>query len=83
MVVKGKVKNITDYGVFIDLGGLDGLLHITDMSWKKIKHPKEMVQLGDTLELMVLNYDKEENKVSLGLKQLVPNPWEDIHKKIS
>ncbi|GAB6888136.1 30S ribosomal protein S1 [Desulfothermus okinawensis JCM 13304] len=81
MVVKGKVKNITDYGVFIDLGGLDGLLHITDMSWKKIKHPKEMVQLGDTLELMVLNYDKEENKVSLGLKQLVPNPWEDIHKK--
>jgi len=81
MVVKGKVKNITDYGVFIDLGGLDGLLHITDMSWKKIKHPKEMVQLGDTLELMVLNYDREEQKVSLGLKQLVPNPWEDIHKK--
>jgi len=81
MIVKGKVKNITDYGVFIDLGGLDGLLHITDMSWKKIKHPKEMVQLGDTLELMVLNYDREEQKVSLGLKQLVPNPWEDIHKK--
>lgn len=81
MVVKGKVKNITDYGVFIDLGGLDGLLHITDMSWKKIKHPKEMVQLGDTLDLMVLNYDREEQKVSLGLKQLVPNPWEDIHKK--
>ncbi len=80
-VVKGKVKNITDYGVFIDLGGLDGLLHITDMSWKKIRHPKEMVQLGDTLELMVLHYDREEQKVSLGLKQLVPNPWENIHEK--
>ena len=80
-VVSGRVKNITDYGVFIDLGGLDGLLHITDMSWKRIKHPREMVQLGDTLELKVLNYDRNEQKVSLGLKQLVPNPWEDITSK--
>jgi len=79
--VKGKVKNITEYGVFIDLGGLDGLLHITDMSWKRIKHPKEMVALGDELELKVLNFDKEGQKVSLGLKQLVPDPWEDISGK--
>ncbi|WP_432734701.1 30S ribosomal protein S1 [Maridesulfovibrio sp. FT414] len=79
--VIGKVKNITEYGVFIDLGGLDGLLHITDMSWKRIKHPKEMVALGDELELKVLNFDKEGQKVSLGLKQLVPDPWEDISGK--
>ncbi|WP_027720274.1 30S ribosomal protein S1 [Maridesulfovibrio zosterae] len=79
--VIGKVKNITEYGVFIDLGGLDGLLHITDMSWKRIKHPKEMVSLGDELELKVLNFDKEGQKVSLGLKQLVPDPWEDISGK--
>lgn len=80
-VVTGKVKNVTEYGVFIDLGGLDGLLHITDMSWKRIKHPKEMVALGDELELKVLNFDQEGQKVSLGLKQLVPDPWEDISGK--
>ncbi len=79
--IVGKVKNITEYGVFIDLGGLDGLLHITDMSWKRIKHPKEMVALGDELELKVLNFDQEGQKVSLGLKQLVPDPWEDISGK--
>ncbi|MDK2957184.1 MAG: small subunit ribosomal protein [Desulfovibrionales bacterium] len=80
-VLQGKVKNITEYGVFIDLGGLDGLLHITDMSWKRIKHPKEMVQLGDELTLKVLNFDREGQKVSLGLKQLVPDPWENIASK--
>jgi small subunit ribosomal protein S1 len=80
-VVQGKVKNITEYGVFIDLGGLDGLLHITDMSWKRIKHPKEMVGLGDDLELKILNFDREGQKVSLGLKQLVPDPWENIAEK--
>ncbi len=80
-VVKGKVKNITEYGVFIDLGGLDGLLHITDMSWKRIRHPKEMVQLGDELDLKVLHFDREGQKVSLGLKQLVPDPWENIANK--
>lgn len=80
-VVQGKVKNITEYGVFIDLGGLDGLLHITDMSWKRIRHPKEMVQLGDDLELKVLGFDAEEKKVSLGLKQLVSDPWENIEEK--
>ncbi len=80
-IVTGKVKNITEYGVFVDLGGLDGLLHITDMSWKRIKHPKELVQLGDTLELKVLSYDQGDQKVSLGMKQLVQNPWEGIHEK--
>jgi len=79
--VTGRVKNITEYGVFVDLGGLDGLLHITDMSWKRIKHPKEMVQMGDELELKVLNYDPEDQKVSLGMKQLIPNPWEGIAEK--
>ncbi|MDD4733001.1 MAG: 30S ribosomal protein S1 [Desulfovibrio sp.] len=80
-VVKGKVKNITEYGVFVDLGGLDGLLHITDMSWKRIRHPKEMVSLGDELELKVLNFDRESQKVSLGLKQLTADPWESIETK--
>jgi len=79
--VTGIVKNITEYGVFIDLGGLDGLLHITDMSWKRIKHPKEMVQLGDELTLKVLSFDKGEKKVSLGLKQLVQDPWANISEK--
>lgn len=79
--VPGVVKNITEYGVFIDLGGLDGLLHITDMSWKRIRHPREMVHLGDELQLKVLSFDKEEKKVSLGLKQLVPDPWINISEK--
>ncbi|MFO8031307.1 MAG: 30S ribosomal protein S1 [Desulfohalobiaceae bacterium] len=79
--VTGKAKNITEYGVFVDLGGLDGLLHITDMSWKRIRHPKEMVQIGDNLELKVLSYDPQEQKVSLGMKQLVPNPWDNIAQK--
>ncbi len=77
-IVKGKAKNITEYGVFVDLGGLDGLLHITDMSWKRIRHPREMVTLGQELELKVLAFDRENQKVSLGLKQLVPDPWQDI-----
>ncbi len=80
-VVKGRVKNITEYGVFVDLGGLDGLLHITDMSWKRIRHPKELVSLGQELELKVLSFDREHNKVSLGLKQLVSDPWQDITAK--
>jgi len=77
-VVKGRAKNITEYGVFVDLGGLDGLLHITDMSWKRIRHPKEMITMGQELELKVLSFDKATQKVSLGLKQLVPDPWQDI-----
>ncbi|MDR1242353.1 MAG: 30S ribosomal protein S1 [Deltaproteobacteria bacterium] len=80
-MVKGRVKNITEYGVFVDLGGLDGLLHITDMSWKRIRHPKELVSLGQELELRVLSFDRGNNKVSLGLKQLVEDPWQDITGK--
>ena len=80
-IVRGRAKNITEYGVFVDLGGLDGLLHITDMSWKRIRHPKEMVQLGQELELKVLSFDKDTQKVSLGLKQLVSDPWQDITSK--
>ena len=80
-LVKGRVKNITEYGVFVDLGGLDGLLHITDMSWKRIRHPKEMVTMGQEMELRVLSFDRENQKVSLGLKQLVADPWQDITLK--
>ena len=80
-VLTGKVKNITEYGVFVDLGGLDGLMHITDMSWKRIKHPKELVQLGDELELKVLSFDRDKQKVSLGMKQLVSDPWQNIADK--
>ena len=76
--VVGRVKNITEYGVFVDLGGLDGLLHITDMSWKRIRHPKELVSMGQELKLKVLSFDRDNHKVSLGLKQLVSDPWEDI-----
>ena len=77
-IVEGKAKNITEYGVFVDLGGLDGLLHITDMSWRRIRHPKELITLGQDLTLKVLSVDRENCKVSLGLKQLVPDPWEAI-----
>ncbi|MDR3176005.1 MAG: 30S ribosomal protein S1 [Desulfovibrio sp.] len=79
--VKGRVKNITEYGVFVDLGGLDGLLHITDMSWKRIRHPKEMVSLGQELDLKVLSFDRDTQKVSLGLKQLVADPWQGITER--
>lgn len=80
-IVKGRVKNITEYGVFVDLGGLDGLLHITDMSWKRIRHPREMVSMGQELELKVLSFDKDTHKVSLGLKQLIQDPWQDITER--
>ncbi|WP_420422280.1 30S ribosomal protein S1 [Simkania sp.] len=78
---KGIVKNITDFGVFLDLDGIDGLLHITDMTWKRIKHPSEMVQLNDELEVMILHIDQEKGRVALGLKQKEANPWEEIEKK--
>ncbi len=77
----GTVKAITDFGAFVDLGGVDGLLHITDMSWSKISHPSEIVALGDKIEVMILNLDKESGKISLGLKQRLPDPWQDIEKK--
>ncbi len=75
-IVQGIVKSITDYGAFIDLGGMDGLLHITDMSWGRVKHPSEVIQLGDEIKVMVLKYDAEKERVSLGLKQLQQDPWE-------
>ncbi|MFP4458085.1 MAG: 30S ribosomal protein S1 [Candidatus Zixiibacteriota bacterium] len=80
-IVTGVVKNITDFGVFIDLGGMDGLLHITDMSWTRINHPSELVSISDELEVKVLKYDKEKERISLGLKQLVPSPWETVTAK--
>lgn len=78
---KGIVKNITDFGVFLDLDGIDGLLHITDMTWKRIKHPSEMVQLNDELEVMILHIDREKGRVALGLKQKETNPWEEIEDR--
>lgn len=77
----GIVKNITDFGVFLDLDGIDGLLHITDMTWKRIKHPSEMVNLGDELEVMILHVDKEKGRVALGMKQKETNPWEEIEER--
>ncbi len=78
---KGVVKNIADFGAFVDLGGIDGLLHITDMSWGRISHPTEMVHIDDELEVMVLNIDYEKEKIALGLKQKTPSPWENIEEK--
>lgn len=78
---EGTVKNITDFGVFLDLDGIDGLLHITDMTWKRIKHPSEMVQLGQKLEVIILSVDKEKGRVALGLKQKDKNPWDQIEQK--
>ena len=80
-VVKGIVKNLTDYGAFLDLGGVDGLLHITDMAWKRVKHPSEIVAIGDEIEVRVLKFDKEKTRVSLGLKQLDDDPWRDINRR--
>ena len=80
-VRQGHVKNITDFGVFVDLDGLDGLLHITDMSWGRIKHPSELVKVGDPIEVMILDVDLERERVSLGLKQQTDNPWDDINEK--
>jgi small subunit ribosomal protein S1 len=76
--VKGIVKNLTDYGAFVDLGGVDGLLHITDMAWKRIKHPSEIVNVGDEIDVKILKFDRERNRVSLGLKQLGEDPWVSI-----
>ena len=80
-VVKGVVKNLTDYGAFVDLGGVDGLLHITDMSWKRVKQPSEVVNVGDEIDVKVLKFDRERQRVSLGLKQLGEDPWVDIARR--
>jgi small subunit ribosomal protein S1 len=81
VVIKGVVKNLTDYGAFVDLGGIDGLLHITDMAWKRVRHPSEVVNVGDELDVRVLKYDRERNRVSLGLKQLGEDPWDNITRR--
>lgn len=80
-IVKGIVKNITDYGAFVDLGGIDGLLHITDLAWRRVRHPSEVVTVGQELEAKVLKFDQEKNRVSLGLKQLGEDPWIGISRR--
>ncbi len=80
-VRKGKVKSVTNFGAFVDLGGVDGLLHIADMSWKKVSHPSEVVAVGDEIQVMILSFDRDKGKISLGLKQMMPDPWLDIDKK--
>src|SRR5205814_995746 len=76
VILEGTVKNITDYGAFVDLGGIDGLLHVTDMSWGRVAHPSEVINVGERVKVVVLKYDPERARVSLGLKQTEPNPWE-------
>ena len=79
--IKGTIKNLTDYGAFIDLGGMDGLVHITDITWRRINHPNEFLKIGEEINTIVLKFDKENNKISLGIKQLSPDPWEGINEK--
>jgi small subunit ribosomal protein S1 len=79
--VKGIVKNLTDYGAFVDLGGIDGLLHITDMAWKRVKHPSEVVNVGDEIDVKILKFDRERQRVSLGMKQLGDDPWKDLARR--
>ena len=81
VILEGTVKNITDYGAFVDLGGIDGLLHITDMSWGRIGHPSEVVNVGDKVRVVVLKYDPERERVSLGMKQILPDPWHTVHER--
>ncbi len=81
VVMKGVVKNITDYGAFVDLGGIDGLLHVTDMSWGRVNHPSEVVNIGDEVEVKILSFDRERERVSLGIKQLSPDPWESADER--
>ena len=80
-VVKGIVKNITDYGAFVDLGGIDGLLHITDLAWRRVRHPSEVLAVGDEVTAKILKFDAEKNRVSLGMKQLGDDPWVGIGRR--
>ncbi len=80
-VVQGIVKNITDYGAFIDLGGVDGLLHVTDISWKRVNHPSEVLQVGQTVDVQIIRYNEENQRISLGMKQLESDPWEGVESK--
>jgi len=77
-VVTGVVKNLTDYGAFIDLGGIDGLLHVSDMSYGRVNHPAEILNVGDEITVKILKFDREKERVSLGLKELLPDPWETV-----
>lgn len=81
MVVQGVIKNITDYGAFVDLGGLDGLLHVTDISWKRINHPSDLLHVGQTVDVQIIRYNEENQRISLGMKQLESDPWEGIHNR--
>ena len=81
VILEGQVKNITDYGAFIDLGGIDGLLHITDMSWGRVAHPSEVLKVGDQLRVVILKYDPARERVSLGMKQILPDPWSDVRER--
>ena len=80
-ILEGRVKNVTDFGVFVDLGGIDGLLHITDLSWGRVNHPSEVLSMNDLITVKVIEYDEDRKRVSLGLKQLAPHPWEDVEIK--
>src|SRR5699024_5992826 len=82
-VLEGTVKNITDFGVFIDLGGVDGLLHITDISWGRIEHPREVLELDQTINVVVLDFDDEKKRIALGLKQLTEHPWESLDTELA
>ena len=81
-IIEGKVKNITDYGAFIDLGGIDGLVHVTDISWTKINNPSEILEINSTIKIKVLKFDEELSRLSLGIKQLTENPWDKVNENI-
>src|SRR6476661_5181285 len=81
IVVEGQIKNLTDYGAFVDLGGVDGLLHVTDMSWGRLQNPNELFRVGDTIQVKVLKFDRERERVSLGYKQLLPDPWSSVEER--
>ena len=81
IIVEGQIKNLTDYGVFVDLGGVDGLLHVTDMSWGRLQNPGELFKVGDTIQVKVLKFDRERERVSLGYKQLLPDPWATVEER--
>ena len=81
VILEGVVKNITDYGAFVDVGGIDGILHITDMSWGRVNHPSDLLSLGETLRVVVLKFDKERERISLGMKQITPDPWESVAER--
>jgi 4-hydroxy-3-methylbut-2-enyl diphosphate reductase len=82
-VCKGVVRRVTDYGAFIDLGGIDGLLHVTEMSWSRVRHPSDVVKPGDKIDVLVLKFDRQQEKVSLGLKQILPDPWQHVEERYS